>query len=128
MESLLLKVRLSILWIFIGVATWRCVHFMEPNLIESVISGQMRFSTVESLFFTVLWLIPFIMAFLSVTLEDVTNRRVNIILGIVTIASTIFHFILHLIYWLTSYSLLIVGLTVVFAILILWYAWKWPND
>ena len=58
------------------------------------------------------------------TLKDKTNRWVNIILGIVFVVINIIHFVEHAIEP-HAYQLLLVGSTVVAALLIFWYAWKW---
>ena len=127
MESLTLKVRISVLWIFMGVAGWRCVHFMEAGLVEQVLSGEMQISAGEWLFMAFFWLIPLTMAFLSVTLKDVANRWANIILGIVFTLLNIFHLAEHLAQPVV-HQILIVASTVVVAVLIVWYAWKWPKQ
>ncbi|MFQ5821976.1 MAG: DUF6326 family protein [Candidatus Heimdallarchaeota archaeon] len=125
-----MKVRISVLWIFMAVASYRCIYYLEPGFIEGILSGE--WAEYQSpgmlLFIANIWLIPFIMAFLSVTLEDLANRRANIVLGIAFTGFNIYHFILHLVEFPTIYSLLIVGLTVVATVLIVWYAWKWPNE
>ena len=130
MENLtLLKIRLSVLWIIMGVAGYRCTAYFESGVLESIKAGEWAaFQTPEMmLFVTSQWLIPFFMAFLSLTLKDKTNRWTNIILGIVWTVLNIFHVYLHLGIFMapTVHQLLIVGSTVVFAVLIVWYAWKW---
>jgi hypothetical protein len=72
------------------------------------------------------WLIPMVMAFLTVTLKDSANRPVNMIIGLLFIIFNIFHLIKHI----TSGNLLIAHLvnfifSIVAPLLIVWYAWKW---
>jgi hypothetical protein len=64
------------------------------------------------------------MLFLSLTLKYAVNRWANIIVGI-------FFVVINLIGlseypWGYDKFLIIVGL--VFNVLIVWYAWKWPNQ
>ena len=123
----LLKIRLSVLWIIMGVATYRC-SFYYANSVEKLVVDNAAIDTPEGWLIVALWwLIPFFMAFLSVTLKDSINRWTNIILGIVFTVLNIFHVYLHLGIFMapTVHQLLIVGSTVVFAVLIVWYAWKW---
>src|SRR4030066_163778 len=128
MENLtLLKIRLSVLWIIMGVATYRC-SFYYANSVEKLVVDNAAIDTPEGWLIVALWwLIPFFMAFLSVTLKDSINRWTNIILGIVFTVFNSIHVYLHLVIFMapTVHQLLIVGSTVVFAVLIVWYAWKW---
>jgi intracellular septation protein A len=128
MENLtLLKIKLSVLWIIMGVTLYRCSFYYE-NSVEKVVGDIAAMDTPEGwLILALWWLIPLFMAFLSLTLKDSINRWTNIILGIVWTVLNIFHVYLHLgtLMAPTVHQLLIVGSTVVFAVLIVWYAWKW---
>jgi hypothetical protein len=129
MENLLLKIRISILWIFIAVAGYRCTSFFDPGILEQILAGEWIEQTSEGmlLFMAFFWLIPFLMAFLTVTLkEERNNRWTNIILGIIFVGLNIFHFAEHALIP-TAHQLIIVGATVIAALLIVWYAWKWPK-
>jgi hypothetical protein len=130
MENLtLLKLKLSVLWIIMGVAFYRCTSFLDPGEIERIIAGEYAtlFQTPEMLLIiTLQWLIPLLMAYLSLTLKDKTNRWTNIILGIVFTGLNIVHLIIHFTLLApTVHQVLIVGSTVVVTALITWYAWKW---
>ena len=131
MDNVDLRVRLAVLWILIAVAGSIAVllSMMEEGFIEEVIAG--RIEEMEPTVWTYSMGIPFffilLMAFLSVTLKDSTNRRVNIIAGSVfTILFTI-----------TEMERVagghvggdrLFGIPVIVgAILIVWYAWKWPK-
>ena len=77
---------------------------------------------------TFFWLIPFLMAFLTVTFkEEKTNRWTNIIVGVIFVILNIYHFIEHALIEPTAHQLVIVGVTVIAALLIVWYALKWPK-
>jgi hypothetical protein len=75
------------------------------------------------------WLIPLTMAFLSVTLEGLANRYLNMVLGGLYILLSIFHVatcpIIHVSNKPSIYQLLVGISTVVATALILWYAWTW---
>ena len=128
-NSTLLKIKLSVLWIINAVAGYRCTAYFESGVIESIQAGEWAaFQTPAGmLFVTSQWLIPFFMAFLVLTLKDKTNRWTNIIFGIVFTVLNIVHLILHFTIpaIFTVHQILIVGSTVVFTVLIVWYAWKW---
>ena len=129
MESMSLKIRLSVLWIIMGVTFYRCTNYLEPGVIEKILAGKMAvWQSPEMLLLQALaWLIPFAMAFLSVTLRDSPNRWANMILGIVFTGLNIYHLTIHLAEP-SAHDILIVGSTVVVTALIAWHAWKWPKQ
>ena len=79
METLTLKVRIAVLWILLAVcfcSAGYILHLFEPGAIEEIMSGEMYGVEITEwwlLFLYLLWLIPMIMAFLSVTLKDHTT-------------------------------------------------------
>ena len=129
MENVALKMRLSILWIFIAVGGYRCTGFWDPGVLDQILAGEWAEQMTEGmlLFMAFFWLIPFLMAFLTVTLkEEKTNKWANAIVGIVFVGLNLFHFAEHAMIP-TAHQLIIVGATVIAAILIVWYAYKWPK-
>jgi len=131
MENLALKVRISVLWLFYAV-TWpvaMLLFLLGPGGIEQVMSGEVEGTQITTgflLFMSLFWLIPLIMAFLSVTLRDAANRWANLILGIVVAAFEVLHMLGHLLQGqLTSLHLVSSVASIVVPALIAWYAWKW---
>lgn len=132
MEDLALKIRLSVLWLF-GELAWlvyMILAIMEPGKIEQLLLGEIEGMEVTPellLMFAVIFLIPLVMAFLSLTLKGTVNRWPNIILGIVyTILG-----LLDLIEALAKpspYAILMMLAAVMASALIVWYAWKWPEE
>ncbi len=123
-----LKLKISVLWLFLGIATIRCAHWMEKGVVEKVLAGEWQVGAAESFFFTLLWWIPLVMAFLTLTLKESTNRWVNMILGIFATIFNFYHLMTHLMEWPSIHSLLIVGSTVVASVLIVWYSRKWSKE
>jgi len=134
METLLLKIKITVLWIFMAVAmsASMVLGFMRPGAIDEIMSGTMeglQINTGLLLFFSLFWLIPLAMAFLSITLKDVANRKANIILGIIFTVFYIVHLFMHLIKGpLTILIVLMSVLMILLPALIFWYAWKWPKQ
>jgi hypothetical protein len=129
-------IRISVLWIFVAVAN--SVHyalsFFETGALQKILSGEMtlankrvRAMLIGEAFAS--WLIPLTMAFLSVTLGDVANRNLNMVLGGLYTLLGIFHVatcpIVHISNKASVHQLLIVISTVVVVALIFWYAWSW---
>jgi hypothetical protein len=132
MENLALKIRLSVLWIFTEVAALTSVvlFFFEPGGIEEVMSGVvegMEMGPEMLLLFAIMFLIPLVMAVLSLTLKDKANRWANIIAGIVFTGLYIIDLIEHLASP-SAHTILLVVSAVVATALIVWYAWKWPKQ
>jgi hypothetical protein len=137
LESMTLKMRIAVLWIFMAVAMSAHVvlSVFEPGVIEQIVSGKMWIGEEMFLFMSLFWLIPLTMAYLSVTLKAPTNRRTNITLGVVFTVLNVFHLLfelivqpsIHMVQW-SLHQLLIDGSTVVVTSIIVWHAWKWPKD
>jgi hypothetical protein len=124
LENFIVRIKLSILWIFIAVAAsaHAILYFMEPGAIEEL--KEMVIGPGMMLFMALFWLIPLVMAFLSLTLKDIANKRINLVIGGIFTILNIGHLFEHLVQP-SVHQLLIVGSTVVVSILIIWYAWKW---
>ena len=129
-------IRISVLWIFFAVAN--SVHyalsFFETGAVQKILSGETTVATksVRTLLIGEVfasWLIPLTMAFLSVTLGDLVNRNLNMVLGGLYTLLGILHVatcpIIHVSNKPSIHQLLIIISTVVVAALIFWYAWTW---
>ncbi len=124
-----MKVKLSTLWLFgeVTLLTFLVLEFMEQGVMQGVIAGNMRglpLGPGTLLFYAVSLLIPLVMAFLSLTLKDSLNRRVNIIVGIVYTGLYLMDLGAHLAVPY-AYAILMGIASVVAQLLIVWYAWKW---
>ena len=87
MELLRWKTIIAVLWIIEAVAmsVYMFLRFMEPGFIEGIISGQFGSSQISEgflFYLAIFWFIPWILAFLSLTLKDSVNRWTNFIMGI----------------------------------------------
>ena len=121
------KIRLSALWAaaMLNGLMGGMLELFESGLIEQVIAGEisgMQITPEMLLFMAILMVIPPIMVFLSVTLKDKVNRWVNAILGIVFFGFGLFELAEKV---AQPYFLVSGILGIVFALLIVWYAWKW---
>jgi len=127
MERLTWKIRISVLWLFMAVAmsAHSVLSFMERDVVEQMWEMQMGVGML--VFMALFWLVPLIMAVLSLTLKDSANRWTNIVLGIVFTLLNIGHLVEHLTPPVV-HQILILASTVVVTALIAWYAWKWPKQ
>jgi uncharacterized membrane protein len=127
MEILRWKTRIAVLWIFMAVAmsAHSIFSFMVPELVEEM--WGMELGQGMMLFMALFWLIPLIMAVLSLTLKDSANRWANFVVGIVFTILNIVHFTEHLAPP-SACQILITGSTIVVTGLIAWFAWRWPKQ
>jgi len=127
MEILRWKTRIAVLWIFMAVAmsAHAVLSFMGREAVEQLWETEMGQGMM--LFMALFWLIPLIMAVLSLTLKDSANRWANFVVGIVFTILNIVHFTEHL-SPPSACQILIIGSTIVVTGLIAWFAWRWPKQ
>jgi len=133
-EKLVFKIKITVLWLFFAVAmsAARLLIFIEPGVIEGVMRGELpggkQVSAAVSVMFALSWLIPLIMAFLTLVLKDTANRWTNFVLGILVAVLDLYDIIALISRGELSLGLLLLGLSmIVVPALIAWFAWKWPK-
>jgi hypothetical protein len=119
------KIKIAVLWLvgMLAALTRILISLVEPGKIEQIMAGQfagMTISPVTMLLLAVIFLIPLVMAFLSLVLRDSVNRWANIIVGLVYVVLGI----IDLVRYIASAYAVLLNLTFVAAILVVWYAWK----
>lgn len=126
-----MKVKLAVLWLFlaVGYTAYTILDTARPEVAEGMTLGGVYEGMVVTeellVFFTLFWLIPLTMAFLSLTLKDSANRWTNIILSLFWAVMWIIDMAeggLLLAQYLINASMIVV------VALIVWYAWKWPTE
>jgi hypothetical protein len=120
------KIKISVLWLFSAVAflAHQILALLEPGVIAGIMAGEvegMKIGTELILLFAILFLVPLIMAFLSLTLKDSINRWANIIVG--AVFAVLFTGVIASVAKLSGETLMTFS-TVVALALIVWYAWK----
>ena len=120
-----MKVRLSTLWIVVmfNMAFADIVGFLNPGALEEIMAGAVGFEITQGLLlvFAILLEIPIAMIILSRILKYSLNRWANIIAVVITILFVIGGGNTSLSY------IFFATIEVVCMLLIIWYAWKWPN-
>jgi hypothetical protein len=135
MELLRCKARLSVLWVFmaVGMSAFMFLYFMMPGTLEEVMAGKiegMQLSEGMMVGYSLYWLIPLIMAVLSLTLSGSVNRWLNFVLGILVALLMIFDIASHLAAGeAASVALWLIGIAmIVVPALIAYFAWKLPKE
>jgi hypothetical protein len=132
MEILRWKTRISILWVIkaMGFSAYTLTALMQPGTIKEVMAGTLFGAPITAqaqLFVTFFWWIPWVLAWLSLTLKDTANKWTNLVFGILLALGLIGSLIQDASH--ASIALFvnyIVGIVV--SLLIAWYAWKWPKQ
>jgi hypothetical protein len=124
------KLKLSALWVTLMLLYIYAdiLGFYSPGVIEKVMSGEIGGVQITEGFLVVMaiWMaIPSLMVVLSLMLKANANRWVNIIAGIVSFAA------LGVTFFVGEFSARYTFQAAVEAVLIaliVWHAWKWPNQ
>jgi len=118
------KIKIAVLWL-IGEGTalaYMILMLMQPGIIEQIMAEV----TPELLLIYAIpyFLVPLVMAFLSLTLKDKANRWSNIIVGIVLTGLHILDSVAAVTANPTALDILMSLSIIVAPALIVWYAWK----
>lgn len=134
MEPLVWKLRVSMLWIFLGVGQLAAIlaAVLLPDVLDELIAtGEMEGMTVDNnlwaVFMIVFTLLPLAMAFLTLALRDPVNRYANAILGVVIAGAWAFDVAEHLVGGDIGGGAVICATMAIAGLLIAWHAWRWPK-
>ncbi len=106
------------------------VRFMQPGMLEEMIAGTtaVRVTNELILVMSIIMAVPIFMSFLSLTLNDKVNRRVNLCVGIFFVAFDFVFLCLTIFLWSFSATETFWAIVyLVFTALVVWFAWKWPK-
>jgi hypothetical protein len=133
-EPLVWKLRVSMLWILLGVAQLAAIlaAVLVPDVLSEVMAtGEFEGMTVDNnlwaFFMIVFTLLPLAMAFLTLALRDPVNRYANAVLGVLFAVSWAFDVAEHLVGGEISGGIVLCGTGAIAGLLIVWHAWKWPK-
>ena len=124
------KIKLAALWIalmFLYIYA-DIKSFFQLGILEQIMAGEVEGILITP---TLLWTtailmsIPGFMVLLSLTLKPQANRWTNIIVSILHIGLAVYIMLMPG-SWAYSY-IYYIG-QVLYLLLIVWYAWKWPNS
>ena len=138
METLRWKIRIVVLWVIAAEAysAHMIMVTIDPISMKKMLEWGATINAGGWVFGAIYWLIPFCMAFVTITAKGSSNRRVNLVLGIISTILNIYHFFMCGVPLIqpvlfaepTAHHILLLGSAVVATALITWYAWKWPKQ
>ena len=123
------KMKLSALWVALMLLYIYAdiLSLYRPGQLKEMMEGLMGpFPVTQGSLLTasILMIIPAVMVFLSLTLRPKVNRWANIILGVLYTFVNISNLIGET--WI--YNMVSGVVEIAVTLLIVWYAWKWPNS
>lgn len=127
MQDLILKIRISLLWLFTSMtmlASHSVLAFMEPDAMEE--SAELAMEPGLVLFMALLWWAPLVLAVLTFILKNSAVRWTNIVLGILFTIINIYFSVAH-ISNPSAHQILIFASAVVATALVAWFAFKFPK-
>ena len=132
MTELMWKLRVAVLWIFLGVvgAFGAALLLYEPGTVRDMMRGEIQgaaLGTAQVQLATQV-LVPLGMAFITVAVSDYrANRTVNGVLGVLYAASALIALVLFSDPLAFGGVLAFIGVTLsLVSLLLLWHVWKWP--
>lgn len=123
------KIKLSALWVsvmFLYIYA-DILSLFKPGEVQEILEGRMGpFPATQGSLLTasILMIIPALMVFFSLVLNAKANRNVNILFGALYTLVNISNLIGET--WI--YYLVFGVVEIVMTLLIIWHAWKWPNN
>jgi hypothetical protein len=124
-----IKVKLSALWTSVTLCYLYGDYFelYVPQKTQGLVNGINMLDSPLKLFAASLLLaIPAIMVFLSIILDPIINRKLNIIFGVFFTAIMVLIAISSISSWRAFYVFLAIVESCITS-LIVWHAWKWPK-
>jgi hypothetical protein len=106
-------------------------RFHDPVALKALVAGTSAVPVTNELLLvmSILFAVPILMSFLSLTLKNKTNRWANRIIGTFFFVFDLIFLGLALFLWpFSAYETFWSIVYLAFTALIVWYAWKWPRQ
>lgn len=106
-------------------------RFHDPVALKGLVAGTSAVPITDELLLamSIIFAVPILMSFLSLTLKEKTNRRANRGIGIFFVTFDLIFLGLALFLWpFSAYETFWSIIYLVCTSMIVWYAWKWPKQ
>jgi hypothetical protein len=105
------------------------IYIYEKGQVQNLISGEAGITSGNLVLWTCRFLIPFVLAFLTISLCNKASRMTNLVLGAIFVIFNIFQFVMRLALgqYLPPFLIIIVLSSIIASVLILFYAIRWPK-
>lgn len=130
----LLRVRiiLAVLWIagMLSSLNGDTYRLSDPVALKSLLAntGPIVVSSGLLLVMSIIFVVPIFMSVLTLTLKYPVSRWANRIIGILYAMVILAFWVLGFVLRSAGYEIVWSTAQLVFALLLVWYAWKWPKQ
>ena len=127
------KIKLSALWAarMLSGLQGDSTRLHDPVALKELIEGVSAVPVTNELLLvmSIIFAVPILMSFLSLTLKDKVNRWANRSIGIFFVGFDFIFLGLALFLWpFSAYETFWSIMYLIFTVLVVWYAWKWPKQ
>ena len=126
------RIILAVLWVagMLSSLNGDTYRLHDPVALKAVLANTGPIVTTPELLLvmSIIFVVPIFMSVLTLTLKSPMSRGANRIMGIFYAVITLVFWVIPLVLRSPGYSIVWSTAQVVFALLVVWYAWKWPKQ
>ena len=126
------RIILAVLWVagMLSSLNGDTYRFNDPVALQALITntGAIVVSSGLLLVMSIIFVVPILMSFLTLTLKYSVSRWANCIVGILFAMVVLVFWVLGFVFRSAGYEFVWSTAQLVFASLVVWYAWKWPKQ
>jgi len=126
------RIILAALWVagMLSSLNGDTYRLSDPIALQSIIAntGPVVASSELLLVMSIIFVVPIFMSVLTLALKYPVSRWANRIIGIFYAMITLAFWVLSLVLRSAGYEIVWSTAQLVFALLVVWYAWKWPKQ
>ena len=125
------RIILAVLWVaeVLSSLNGDSYRLSDPITLKSMLENTGSIVTTPGLLLTMsmIFVVPILMSVLTLMLKSSVSRWANRIIGILYALITFAFLVLCFVLRSASYEFVWATAQLVFVLLVVWYAWKWPN-
>jgi hypothetical protein len=126
------RIILAVLWVagMLSSLNGDTYRFNDPVALQASIAntGAIVVSSGLLLAMSIIFVVPIFMSFLTLTLKYHVSRWANRIVGILFAMVVLVFWVLGFVFRSAGYEFVWSTAQLVFALLVVWYSWKWPKQ
>jgi hypothetical protein len=126
------RITLAALWIagMLSSLNGDTYRLSDPVALKALLANTGAIVTTPELFLvmSIIFVVPIVMSVLTLTLKYPVSRGVNRSIGIFYAVIILAFWVIPLVLRSPGYAIVWSTAQLVFALLVVWYAWKWPEQ
>ena len=125
------RIILAVLWVagMLSSLNGDTYRLSDPVALKASLANTAPIKATPELLLvmSIIFVVPILMSVLTLTLKYPVSRWANRILGILYAITILAFWVLGFVLRSAGYEIVWSTAQLVFALLVVWYAWKWPN-